>query len=93
MRGGIAATDGNETVELPLPIGGIMSDLPGDDLSDINLKLERIVRQSGCIFNAPFITLGFMALPVIPELKLTDKGLFDGNTFQFVKDIFKGQTL
>ena len=93
MRGGIAATDGNETVELPLPIGGIMSDLSGDDLSDINLKLERIVRQSGCIFNAPFITLGFMALPVIPELKLTDKGLFDGNTFQFVKDIFKGQTL
>ena len=86
MRGGIAATDGNETVELPLPIGGIMSNLPGDDLSEINLKLEQTVRQSGCIFNAPFITLGFMALPVIPELKLTDKGLFDGNTFQFVKN-------
>lgn len=84
MHGGIAATDGNETVELPLPIGGIMSDLPGDDLSDINLKLERTVRQSGCTFNAPFITLGFMALPVIPKLKLTDKGLFDGNTFRFV---------
>ena len=86
MRGGIAATDGNETVELPLPIGGIMSNLPGEDLSEINLKLEQTVRQSGCIFNAPFITLGFMALPVIPELKLTDKGLFDGNTFQFVKN-------
>ena len=84
MRGGIAATDGNETVELPLPIGGIMFNLPGDDLSDINLKLERIVRQSGCVFNAPFITLSFMALPVIPELKLTDKGLFDGNAFRFV---------
>lgn len=84
MRGGIAVTDGYETVELPLPIGGIMSNLPGDDLSDINLKLERTVRQSGCVFNAPFITLSFMALPVIPELKLTDKGLFDGNTFRFV---------
>ena len=85
MRGGIAVTDGNETVELPLPIGGIMSNLPGDNLSCINLKLEQTVRQSGCKFNAPFITLGFMALPVIPELKLTDKGLFDGKTFQFVK--------
>ncbi len=85
MRGGIAATDGKETATLPLPIGGIMSNLPGDDLSEINLKLERIVRQSGCPFNAPFITLAFMALPVIPKLKLTDKGLFDGNTFRFVK--------
>lgn len=84
MRGGIAATDEHETVELPLPVGGIMSNLPGDELSDINLKLENIVRRSGCAFNAPFITLGFMALPVIPELKLTDKGLFDGGTFQFV---------
>lgn len=85
MHGGIAATDGNETVELPLPIGGILSNLSGDELSGINMKLEQTVRRSGCIFNAPFITLGFMALPVIPQLKLTDKGLFDGNTFQFVR--------
>lgn len=84
MRGGIAATDGHETVELPLPIGGIVSNLSGDELSELNLKLESTVRQSGCVFNAPFITLGFMALPVIPDLKLTDKGLFDGTRFQFI---------
>lgn len=85
MRGGIAATDGSSTVELPLPVGGILSNLSGEELSEINLQLENVVRQSGCQFNSPFITLGFMALPVIPELKLTDKGLFDGNTFTFVK--------
>ena len=85
MKGGIAATDGSETVELPLTIGGILSDLPGDELAEINSKLEQTVRQSGCVFNAPFITLSFMSLPVIPQLKLTDKGLFDGNTFQFIQ--------
>ncbi len=85
MRGGIAATDGNVTVALPLPVGGILSDLSGDELSEINLQLEQVVRRSGCQFKSPFITLGFMALPVIPQLKLTDKGLFDGNSFKFVE--------
>lgn len=85
MKGGIAATDGSGTVELPLAIGGILSGLPGDELAGINRKLEQTVRQSGCVFNAPFITLSFMALPVIPQIKLTDKGLFDGNAFQFIQ--------
>lgn len=84
MRGGIAATNGRDTVALPLPIGGILSDLSGDELSDINLRLEQIVRETGCRFNSPFITLSIMSLPVIPRLKLTDKGLFDGGTFTFV---------
>lgn len=85
MKGGIAATDGTETVELPLPVGGILSGMPGEMLSDANIRLEQVVRRSGCRFNSPFITLGFMALPVIPQLKLTDKGLFDGNSFTFVE--------
>lgn len=85
MHGGIAATDGEQTVELPLPVGGILSNLSGEELSEANLQLEKVVRQSGCRFTSPFITLGFMALPVIPQLKLTDKGLFDGSTFTFVE--------
>ncbi|MBQ0077065.1 MAG: hypothetical protein KBS55_00300 [Bacteroidales bacterium] len=80
----IVATDGTRTESLPLPIGGIISDLDGDALSAANLQIEEIVRSSGCAFASPFITLGFMALPVIPELKLTDKGLFDGNSFSFI---------
>lgn len=84
MRGGIAATDGSRTAALPLPVGGIMSDLPGDELAALNLELEQVVRSSGCPLKAPFITLAFMALPVIPELKLTDRGLFDGTTFKFI---------
>ncbi len=85
MRGGIAVTDDTRTAELPLPVGGILSDASGEELSEANLQLERIVRASGCEFTSPFITLSFMALPVIPQLKLTDKGLFDGNSFSFVE--------
>ena len=42
-----------------------------------------MAKEMGCSISAPFMTLAFMALPVIPELKLTDKGLFDGNIFEF----------
>lgn len=79
MKGGIVVTDGSRTVELPLPVGGIISTLSGDELSKINAQLEAVARSSGCGFTSPFITLSFMALPVIPELKLTDKGLFSLN--------------
>lgn len=85
MQGGIAATDGFQTTELSLPIGGIISDLSCEELSAKYIQLEKTVQNAGCKFNSPFITLAFMALPVIPQLKLTDKGLFDSNTFSFVK--------
>ncbi len=85
MRGGIAATDGEEVVQLPLPVGGILSTLSGEELSEANLRLEEVAHRSGCRFQSPFITLSFMALPVIPKLKLTDKGLFDGESFRFVE--------
>lgn len=85
MTGGIAVTDGYNSDQLPLPIGGLMSMLCGYELAVRNQRLEKIVEDAGCPFNSPFITLGFMALPVIPQIKLTDKGLFDGNKFQFIK--------
>mgnify|MGYP003312283763 FL=1 len=77
MRGGIAATDGIVLEDLPLPIAGLMSPLCGHELAYRNRLLEEVVQSAGCPLRAPFITLAFMALPVIPQLKLTDKGLID----------------
>lgn len=84
MRGGIAATDGTDMVDLPLPIGGLMSPLSGHELAFRNTLLEEVVHRAGCPLRAPFITLAFMALPVIPALKLTDRGLFDSVQFRFL---------
>lgn len=85
MKGGIAASDGMVVEDLPLPIGGIMSPLCGHELAFRCQLLSEAVARAGCGFRSPFITLSFMCLPVIPQLKLTDKGLFDGVRFQFVK--------
>lgn len=85
MQGGIAATDGTEMTDLALPIGGLMSAINGHEIAFRSLMLERTVANAGCTLRSPFITLAFMALPVIPQLKLTDKGLLDTTTFQFVK--------
>ena len=83
MRGGACALCGDETVELPLPVAGIMSAEPADTVAEKSSKLDEMARKAGCSFNSPFITMSFMALPVIPTLKLTDKGLFDGSKFSF----------
>lgn len=87
MKGGIVATDGVYTDDLPLPVAGLMSPLNGFELAFRNKVLEETVHRAGCTLSSPFITLAFMALPVIPQLKLTDKGLFDSNTFQFIRQI------
>lgn len=84
MRGGIAVTDGEGMESLPLPIAGIISNLGAFELAEAGEKLDEMARRTGCTMKSPFITLAFMALPVIPRLKLTDKGLFDGDTFSFV---------
>lgn len=84
MKGGIAATDGYVMCDLPLPVGGLMSPLSGHELAFRNRELEDVVRRAGCTMRAPFITLGFMALPVIPAIKLTDRGLFDSEHFNMI---------
>ena len=85
QQGGISAVAGDENVSLPLPIAGIMS---GDDGHTVANEYETIdafaKQQLGCTLTAPFMTLSFMALLVIPSLKLSDKGLFDGESFTFV---------
>ena len=83
LHGGLCVVDGSEITELPLPIAGLMSDRPCDEVAAAHLRLKAKAKALGCPFNAPYMTLAFMALPVIPELKLTDMGLFDGIKFQF----------
>lgn len=75
MKGGIAVSDGSVMEDLPLPIAGILSPLNCESLSEQLEKLNRVVKAAGCEFRSPFITLSFMCLPVIPQIKLTDKGL------------------
>ncbi|MBI4965684.1 MAG: adenine deaminase [Desulfomonile tiedjei] len=85
MGGGMTAVDnGHVLARLPLPIAGLMSDKPIEEVRD---KLEEVVRcahEMGCTLENPFATLSFMALTPIPELKLTDQGLFDSLNFKFV---------
>lgn len=84
MKGGIAVSDGTIMEDLPLPIAGIISPLCGHELAFRCTLLQEAIERAGCRFHSPFITLAFMCLPVIPELKLTDKGLFDSVNFKFV---------
>ena len=85
MRGGLAAVlDGKLLASLPLPIAGLMSEA---SVAQVNLQLAGLLRAAktlGCKIPDPFMTLSFLSLPVIPELKITDKGLVDVNQFKFV---------
>ena len=84
-QGGICAVSETEEWVLPLEIAGIMSTEDGFSVARQYEKIDRIVKERlGSTLSAPFMTLSFMALLVIPELKLSDKGLFDGRTFQFI---------
>ncbi len=87
MQGGIVVTDTKETVALPLRIAGIMSDETADDVASKLVKVENKIRELGCKLRSPLITLSFIALPVIPKLKVTDLGLVDVERFEVV-DVF-----
>lgn len=83
-KGGLAAVVGNFTEFLPLPIAGIMTDLDAHTAAKKYSKLNAIASSFGSYLSAPFMTLSFMALLVIPQLKLSDQGLFDGEKMRFV---------
>ncbi len=83
-QGGLSVVNGNSEAVLPLPIGGLMSDLDCEAVGRSYTLLDAEVKAMGCELRAPFMTLSFMALLVIPMLKLSDKGLFDGDKFSFV---------
>lgn len=84
-KGGIAVKLDNKIEILPLPVAGIMSDEDGYTVAEKYSEINRLPALLGCKLHAPFMTLSFMALLVIPALKLSDKGLFDGNKFQFTE--------
>ncbi len=83
QQGGIATVHNHHCTGLALPIAGLMSDQDGDSVARRYSELDGIAKQMGSTLSAPFMTLSFMALLVIPELKLSDQGLFDGRNFRF----------
>jgi len=83
-RGGVAAVSGQEKAILPLPIAGLMSDKDGYLVAAKYTEVDTMAKSLGSKLQSPFMTLSFMALLVIPELKLSDQGLFDGENFQFI---------
>ena len=82
-KGGLSVTDGEHTKVLPLPIAGLMSADSCEVVAQKYTELMQFAQQIGCTLQSPFMSMSFMALLVIPQLKLSDKGLFDGEAFQF----------
>ncbi len=82
-KGGVVACDENNVSLLPLPVAGLMSNQNAYEVASAYEKTDAAAKALGCTLHAPFMTLSFMALLVIPQLKLSDKGLFDGGKFAF----------
>ena len=88
--GKVVVNNGEIISELPLPIAGLMSDKDFDFVVEKCEELNKTAHSIGCVLEDPFMTMAFLSLPVIPELKITDKGVFDTNKFYFV-DIFSSK--
>ncbi len=83
-KGGVSLSNGETKRVLPLPVAGLMTDTDGYFVAEKYSALETMAKEMGSPLQSPFMTLSFMALLVIPQLKLSDKGLFDGNSFELV---------
>lgn len=83
-KGGVSCVDGEKKMLLPLPVAGLMSAEDGYAVAEQYTAIDAAAKALGSKLSAPFMTLSFMALLVIPHLKLSDKGLFDGDSFSFV---------
>ncbi len=85
MDGGLIVTQGGRPMErLPLPICGLMSDAPVEQVASVLHKLGKAAESLGCSMEDPFMALSFLALPVIPEIRITDLGIIDVNSFEVV---------
>ena len=82
-KGGVCAVNASEQKIVPLPVAAIMSDKSAEEIGKAYAKLDEMAKQMGSTLKAPYMSLSFMALLVIPSLKLSDKGLFDGTSFKF----------
>ncbi len=87
-KGGVSLVSSAKEMILPLPVAGLMSPDDGYKVAQRYHEIDKAAHALGSTLRAPFMTLSFMALLVIPELKLSDKGLFDGKSFSFTS-IFK----
>lgn len=82
-KGGVCAISSSEEKIVSLPVAGIMSDKSAKEIGKAYAELDKMAKDLGSKLRAPFMSLSFMSLLVIPALKLSDKGLFDGNSFKF----------
>jgi adenine deaminase len=86
--GGYYITDGNDDVFLKLDVAGLMSTSSCSEVAKMEEEASEMLKRIGCKLPSPFTTLSFQSLLVIPELKLSDKGLFDSRKMKFV-DLIK----
>ena len=84
-QGGVSCIKHNLDMVVPLPIAGLMSDDDGYKVAELYAIIDEEVKKAGSTLRSPFMTLSFMALLVIPALKLSDLGLFDGNNFTLLE--------
>jgi adenine deaminase len=85
-KGGVSCVGGKEDMILPLPVAGLMSAGDGYEVARKYAAIDKAAKELGSALSAPFMTLSFMALLVIPHLKLSDLGLFDGDSFSFINE-------
>ena len=84
MRGGQVVVAPEEMMDIALPIAGLMSPVSGHEVAFRTLCIQEKVREIGCQMKSPFITMAFMCLPVIPDIKITDRHLMDTKTFSAI---------
>jgi adenine deaminase len=84
-KGGVSCVNGRSERVVPLPVAGLMSSEDGYKVAEDYSLIDKMAKDAGSTLGSPFMTLSFMALLVIPHLKLSDLGLFDADSFQFVK--------
>jgi adenine deaminase len=84
-EGGVSAVSGDKEMVVALPVAGLMSNEDGYTVAETYTAIDKLSKEMGSTLGSPFMTLSFMALLVIPHLKLSDLGLFDGDNFKFVE--------
>ncbi len=87
MRGGMVAAGPEEMVDIPLPIAGLMAPLSGTEMACLTLRIHEMAKRIGCPMKSPFIAMAFMCLPVIPDIKITDRHLVDTRNMRIIKDL------
>ena len=86
-KGGLSAVNNNTEKVIALPIAGLMSDKSCEEIGNAYSEIDKFVKAMGCNLHAPYMTLSFMALLVIPKIKISDLGLFDAEAFEFIENV------